>query len=300
MKSIRYVFLILTIIFHSSCQATTEVYDYELYPHTVYVADPTGFPNEFVLAPTVSQFCQQSDTRFEERLWGGVIGTLRLVREPWWIECITAYATERLRFKDTGIHGKLSRTGFDDFLIDCGGNFFLDEEGKVQLSLHFLTGIPLFKRVIREEVEQPLVGTRTFNIGPAVDFTYEFIRSEKVELFAAVIARVLHRFSRKYTPIFPPEARFSPGNVTDLVFLMHYRNGSHNVEAGYNPTFITNQSLDFPLFKQKIPSVNLSSFYALYTYYIQNPAMSVQAGFNYTFNRAIKQPTWFFLITWYF
>lgn len=299
-KYIRCVALSVITLCCSLCQAITQVYDYELYPHTVYYAEPTGFPSEWVLVPTFTQSSQKALGRFEERFWGGILGSLRLVQEPFWIECMTSYGTEKLRFRDNGITGNQSRTGFDDFLIDSGANLFLDEKGKVQLSLHLITGIPLFKRVTSQEVIQPLMGSRFFNVGPAVDFTFEFIRTIPHELFATFIARLLHRFPRKYTPILPPSARYAPGNMTDLVFLLHYRYRAHNIEFGYNPTFITNQSYNFPSHKQKLPTIKFTSVYGLYSYYSRELSMAFEGLVSYTFNRAYKDVTCSFLIIWFF
>jgi hypothetical protein len=241
----QYLFWIM-IFSPLSCLALSAAYYYELYIHNEYKAEPPGLPKKFILSPIIGSFSGGRRGQWHEhRFAAGLIEALRLTYGHTWIEFITAIGKERVRLNQQGIISKKSRFGMDDFLIDIGHNI-LDETGKKQLLLHWLTGIPLAKKVTLAEVNQPLWGTRTYATGPVIEGVYEFIRSEEYDIFVGLIARFLHRFKRHYIPILPADAFFRPGNTLDILALFHYRYNEQNIEFGYIFSRYNHAAYQFP------------------------------------------------------
>lgn len=112
--------------------------------------------------------------------------------------------------------------------------------------------------------------------------------------------RFLHRCERKYYPILPPDTTYSPGNITDFLFLLHYRYFNHNMEMGYNPTYITDQAYKSPQSIQYLPSKVLHSIYGYYAIYAEKLSMIFELGLIGTFSSNVKAITSFGLIGYYF
>jgi hypothetical protein len=282
------------------CSGFSDTYFYELYLHNEYYSEPPGFPSKFVISPIISSFINKGYQSWEKRFSFGVVGSLRLTHDHAWIEFIAALGQEHVRFNHQGKIGKKSRFGGDDFLIDIGYNFLLDEKGKLQLLLHWLTGIPTKWQVTLAEIEEPLFGTRTFATGPVIEFAYDFIRTIERDVFIGFIGRILHRFKRTYQPIIPPNASFNPGNAIDIVSLFHYRYYGHNVEFGYVYTADTDLSYRFPNHLERLPSDKFNSIYFEYFYYHNRLAMLFEIGMVKTFGKTTEGIAFWGLIEWYF
>jgi len=292
--------LILIIVFWNMwCVGFSATYFYQLYLHNEYYAEPPGFPNKLSAAPIVSSFDGHGDTWKEKRLSVGLIEALRLCYDHTWVEFIAAFGKERVRYNRAGVIGTASRFGGDDFLIDVGHNF-LDETGKKQLLLHWLTGIPLTDRVTLADVESPLWGTRTFATGPVIEIAYDFVRNEERDIFLGFIGRFLHRFRRNYVPILPPDAYFNPGNQMDLLALFHYRRWQHNIEIGYVYSLYNKISYQFPTYTEPIPSNRYNTFYVDYFYFNNELSLSFEINISKTFGTPYEGATAFGIIAWYF
>ncbi len=286
---------LLILGFNLACQAISDTYLYELYLHNEYYAEPPGFPDKVSISPIITTFNKRLPGGFENRFFAGSIGSLRLTHKHLWVEFIAGAGKESLHLKQGKQHVKKSRSGFDDFLIDGGYNFLLDKKGKAQLLIHGLIGIPTFLELAHDE--QILLGTRTLHAGPVIEFAYDFIRSKEADFFCGFITRWLHGFARKdkTTQVF-----YDPGNVLDVLLLLHYRSYGHHFECGYNPTFITRQLFKSLDQRTKIPAENYTSLYATYSYYNAQRALSLETGFIGSFNSVAQEFTWFGLLGWYF
>lgn len=182
--------LIFLMMFSQLSYATSGVYLFELYLHNEYYAQPPGFPSKFSLVPTVASIHRTNANANEHRIFASVLETVRLTYKQLWIEFFTNIGKEQLTVNCGDNCYKKSRAGFDDFLIDLGYNFLLDQKGKVQLLPHFIIGIPTFWKVTPLEVEDPLLGSRAITIGPAIECAYDFIRTKEQDIFFGSIFRL--------------------------------------------------------------------------------------------------------------
>lgn len=291
---------ILSIIPTIPCMGFSNTYFYELYLHTEYYNEPPGFPSKFALTPLISSFANKNCRSLEKRFSAGVIGSLRLAHHHAWIEFIAALGEERIRFNHQGRLGKLSRFGGDDFLIDIGYNFLLDKKGKIQLLLHWLTGIPTQWKVTLAEIEEPLFGTRTLATGPVIEFAYDFVRNEEQDFFIGVICRFLHQFKRSYQPILPPNVLFNPGNSLNVLSSLHYRYYGHHIEFGYVYILLSNPSYLFPRRIEQFPSEKSNLIYFNYAYYHDQLSMSFEAGIANVWGKTSDGIVAWGTLAWYF
>lgn len=294
---------IISILWSIPCAGFSSTYFYELYLHNEYFAEPPGFPSKFILSPLIASFTghgDHTDPWHEKRLSAALVQSLRLTHNHTWIEFIAAFGRERVRFDQQGVRGTQSHFGLDDFLIDIGHNFLIDEKGKLQILVHWLTGIPLKWKVTLAEQNDPLVGTRTFATGPVIEWAYDFIRNTEYDVFVGFIGRFLHRFQRSYQPIIPANARFNPGNLIDLLTLIHYRHYGHNLETGYVATLFINQSYRFPDSIQRLPSGRFHSIYIDYFYYYERLSMGFEFNITKVFGKPYEGVAAYGLVTWYF
>lgn len=287
------------LLWNASCAGFSATYFYELYLHNEYYAQPPGFPSKLVISPIVASFSGNGDQWHENRFSAGLIEALRLTHNHSWIEFIAAFGKERVHLDQQGTIINESRFGMDDFLIDIGHNF-LDATGKKQLLVHWLTGIPLTKKVSLAEVNQPLWGTRTYATGPVIEGVYEFVRSEADDIFIGLIARFLHRFERRYTPILPANAFLHPGNTLDILALFHYRHYTQNIEAGYVFSRYSKISYEFPDHIQRFSTERYDSFYLDYFYYYAPRSMGFEINITKTIGAPYNGITLYGLIAWYF
>lgn len=171
----------------------------------------------------------------------------------------TGLETDHAHFQGTTDMFKASRTGFDDIVFSAGYRAFV---GNWQFVGYGLAGLPTKWGITKEDRFGPLVGTRFFNIGAGAEASYSFISSLERSLAASVQTRLIHGFNRCWFPILPEGSKIQPGNVTDLLLSVQYREKKTVFETGYNATFFTNQAVLLPTQKIKSNSVVRHGWYA--------------------------------------
>lgn len=276
-------------------------YFYQLYLHNEYYSEPPGFPNRISVAPIITSLQGAGDNWKEKRFSAGLVESVRLVHDQNWIELIFGFGKENVRFSQLDSNEKehASRAGLDDFLIDIGHNF-LDESGKKQLLIHLLAGIPLHWNITEHDIHQPLWGTRTYAIGPVIELAYDFRRSEAEDLFVGAICRFLHRFPRAYDPILPPDAEYHPGNLLNLLGLIHYRYYSHNFEGGYVYTQYSSMANKYGFQIERLPSNRYHNLFIDYFYFYEPRSLGFEIGIVKTWGTPYHGVSVFGLAAWYF
>ncbi len=223
----------------------------------------------------------------ENRLTDGAILNLRYIRSKnWWLEATTGIETEHVR-SDSKISPassfKTSKTGLDDIVFSGGYNFFPTQD--LQIDLYALTGFPTNRKITLFDAQDPLVGTRFYSLGVGSEFSYSFINQEKRNVIFVFQNRFIHFFNRYFYPVLPVGAKIQPGNVTDLLFTLEYRFKFNLLEAGYNPTFFSNQAILLPTREIKSHWFVRNSFYANFNHLFKRcPGINVPivlgAGLN--------------------
>jgi hypothetical protein len=199
----------------------------------------------------------------EKRLIGGSLFNIRYTPfRLWWIEATTGILRERVKSTGTASFTD-ARTGFDDFVLSTGFNLFPHKD--IQLVFYTLGGIPTRTKVTLLEKQGTLVGTRFFGLGAGTEFSYAFINSLKRSFLGLIQVRFLHFFNRKFFPILPCDATIQPGNVTDVLLTLQYREKKNVIETGYNATLFTNQAVHLKTETIKDPHILRNSWYLTYT-----------------------------------
>lgn len=182
---------------------------------------------------------------YEERKAGGALLDLRYIpSRNWWIDASTAIERDSADFVGTECFSG-GRTGFDDLVFTGGYRHFTDKN-KVQLALYGLVGIPTRRKVDLSERYGTFVGSRFYNLGIGAESSYSFIN--KLKRSAAVImqGRFVHAFNRSWYPILPIDTILQPGNFSDLLCLIQFREKRTVFEAGYDMTIFSNQAIISP------------------------------------------------------
>lgn len=199
----------------------------------------------------------------EKRLSLGSIFNVRYIpSRAWWAEATTGLEKEHVDAKGT-TKLSTSRTGFDDIVLAAGRNLFPSKS--TQCVLYGLAGFPTRTKIVAQEAQDTLVGTRFFSAGIGSEFSCGFIENIKHSLVGVFQNRFLHFFERKWDPIIPG-GRIEPGNVTDLLFAVKYRRGKNIFDIGYNPTFFTNQAAVFRTGKVHTPGFIRQGAYASFAH----------------------------------
>jgi hypothetical protein len=199
----------------------------------------------------------------EKRVAGGSLFNIRgIPSKNWWFELTTGLIKEHGTSQGT-INFSASKTGFDDFVFAAGYNMFFENQS--QFVLYGIAGIPTTRTITPLEAQDAFIGTRFFSAGVGSEFSYSFIGTLEQTLAGIFQNRFLHFFSRPWSPILPEGSKIQPGNATDLLFAMRYRKKRNMIEAGYNPTFFTNQAIILPTQKIKSESFIRQSVYGSYT-----------------------------------
>ncbi len=181
----------------------------------------------------------------ETRNVGGAILDLHYAPDKnWWFEATTAVAIDHGVFTGTDSF-KASRGGLDDFVLSTGYRHFWGS--CCQFVAYGLAGFPTKTKVDLIDRHTPLLGTRLFSLGVGGEASYSFINKNKRSLNAVGQIRVIHGFNRKYDPVLPSSSSIQPGNVTDLLFTLQYRERKTFFEVGYNPTFFSNAGIVSPV-----------------------------------------------------
>lgn len=177
----------------------------------------------------------------DKSLIGGSLFNIRYVHsESWWAEVTTGLEKETMCARGT-TNLNASRAGLDDIVVASGYNMFPSDDA--QFSLYGVAGFPTKKHVTAEEKFNTLVGTRFYSLGAGAEFAYNFVHTQECTLAGIFQVRFLHFFPRCWVPILPRDAKIQPGNATDVLITGHYHYDNTRIEAGYNPTFFTDQAV---------------------------------------------------------
>lgn len=176
-----------------------------------------------------------------------IVGALFNVRYlpslNWWAECTTGLENDHSTFTGSDPFCA-SRTGFDDFLFTGGYRHFIGD--RTQLIFYGLAGLPAGRTVKKDDRYGPLVGSRFYGAGFGTEASYSFIEEKDQTLSGIIQQRFVHFFSRHWNPVLPPCDIIEPGNFTDILVTLQYRKNVTAYEAGFNPTFFTNQAVITP------------------------------------------------------
>lgn len=184
---------------------------------------------------------------YDKRLIGGAIINGRVtIGKRWWIELTTALLSESA--KDSGtVNFKASRTGLDDIVLAVGHHWYPSEKG--QWIVYAMGGFPSKWDVTLQETFGTLVGTRFFSVGAGAEYSYSFFANPHHSFIGIAQFRFLHFFNRRWYPILPCDAEIQPGDTTDFLASLRYRQDLNTYEVGYNPTIFTNQAVLLPVGK---------------------------------------------------
>ena len=181
---------------------------------------------------------------FEKRTAGASLLNLRYVpSKHWWFEVTTGIETDHGTFTGSDPF-RASRVGIDDIVFSGGYRHFIGKKG--QVVGYGLVGFPTRRKVTLQDRYGPLVGTRLHAVGLGIEGSYSFFSEIRRSCAAIIQGRFIHGFNRSWFPVLPKGAEIQPGNGTDLLFTLQFRERRTIIEAGYNATFFTNQALLLP------------------------------------------------------
>jgi hypothetical protein len=187
----------------------------------------------------------------EDRKVGGSLFNLRYIpNRNWWFEVTTGIEKDSARFTGNDAF-KASRVGFDDIVFAGGPRFFAGEN--IQFALYGLVGLPTRRKLCEVDRYGPLVGTRLYNAGLGAEASYSFYNEIKRSCSGIIQGRFIHSFTRAWFPVLPCGSKIQPGNFSDILVSLQFREKLTLVEFGYDGTFFTNQAVITPA-KKKIKS----------------------------------------------
>ncbi len=221
---------------------------------------------------------QLPHTIHEKARSGGSIFNARvLTPHHWWAEVTTGFEKQTTKYGGPRCM-RASRTGFDDIVVSVGKNFFIAHDNG-QIVAYGITGFPTHRTVSAADQFDPQVGTRFFGLGGGGEISYSFIKKPQQALVGIVQTRFVHFFNRVWSPLLSCDTHIQPGNITDLVLSLQYRRYKNVIEAGYNPTFFTNQAVLLPAQVVKTDTFVRNSFYANYLHlFPQLPLLKLPGG----------------------
>jgi len=180
----------------------------------------------------------------ERRSAGGALLNMRYIpSKHGWIEVTTGVEKDSGVFEGEGEGLNAARAGLDDLVLSGGYRHFLNNWQAVGYGL---IGLPTRRKVTLCDRYTPLVGTRFYNVGIGGEVSYSIISELKRSVAMILQARFIHGFNRKWFPILPKEDRIQPGNSSDLLFSVQWREKRTVFEAGYDATFFSNQAIITP------------------------------------------------------
>lgn len=272
MKIKKFIILVLVIFMCRQAGATSLVYNMKIRRLFGVGAGVGDQKKSKLVATAVPIFYQRKrhiiDDRlkidtFEKSIMGGSIFNFRYVSDKlWWLEATTGIEKETAQYRGS-LNFKNSRSGFDDIILSGGYNIIPTE--KTQLVFYGLAGFPTKTKLTSLESVDTLVGSRFFSLGIGSEFSYSFISSLEQSLIGIAQVRFIHFFDRSWSPVLPVGSKIQPGNVTDLLFILHYRKKKNMFEVGYNPTFLTNHAVIINDQTNKYPNFVRQSFYFTYS-----------------------------------
>jgi len=214
------------------------------------------------------------DDREKRRVGGSLFNLRYVINKHWWLEATTGVETDHGTFTGTDVF-HASRFGVDDLVFSGGYRHFIGE--RAQFIAYGLVGLPTRKKITLEDRHGPLVGTRLYSVGIGLEGSYSFW-SELKRSFAAILqGRFIHGFNRDWFPILPKGSEIQPGNSTDLLATLQFREKRTVIEGGFNATIFSNQAVILPTEK-----ISADTFYR-YGVYARLSHAIMQAWFNKPF-----------------
>lgn len=196
---------------------------------------------------------KNDNEKIESNLFGTLIDA-RYYFPSWWVEGVIAPLIEvrKISDYDDRTHDECDdechrnvdpRFAIDDILLYLGKDFINDELN--QLSLYGVVGIP----TTDADPNVPLVGTGHWAIGGGFDAEYGLYDEDNRAVSIIGSGRLIHTFRRRAdvrsenstVKVVDRSERnatlkFDIGNRFDALVALHYAQGCHSIEFGYNPT----------------------------------------------------------------
>ncbi|OGB84749.1 hypothetical protein A3F66_01150 [candidate division TM6 bacterium RIFCSPHIGHO2_12_FULL_32_22] len=202
----------------------------------------------------------------EKNVLGGSIFSLSyLYKKSFWFQLTTAYEADKVTSCGTFNFTK-KKKGMDDFITSVGYNIFPTKD--LQIVPYIINGIPINRKLDSDERFDNFIGTRYYGLGAGTEFIYSFVNRDETNLNGVLVARSVHFFPRRWTPVLPCSVTVQPGNVTDFLIAGQYRKKNSIVEAGYDATFFTNQATLLTTGSIDEPRSIRQSFYANFAHLI--------------------------------
>lgn len=293
----RRILLILLLIIPETLFSLTLVYNLRV-RRTFAVASRLRKEDRSILVPSLvpifqnrkrhivtDNFGKHVDVTDNRAIGGALIDFHIIPTQRWWAEITTGVEREHAHIRGT-TNASTSRSGVDDIVLTAGGNFYPINHG--QVTFYGLLGLPTRLKVGAIEQFGTFVGTRFFTLGAGAELSYGFIDTIPRSLDFIAQGRFLHIFNRTFEPILPPCDKIQPGNVSDLLLTLQYREKRHIFELGYNPTFFTNQALLLKTGDITTPTYIRNAGYVSYAHLfkrgsiIKKPLL-IGGGLNYSF-----------------
>lgn len=256
MKKWGIVYSLLLVVFVPGLSATSLIYNMKIRRifktgESVSIANVLGKKsNNLWIASGVPIFYERHrhivdpsthvDVRQKSTTGGAVLNARYVSAASWWCEVTTGIEHEHSAVCGTNPCDS-ARTGFDDIVGVAGYTLF--PTPKTQIALYGIGGIPTRYKLTSQEKFDTLVGTRFFSAGGGVELSSSFIKSLKRSLTGVLQVRGIHFFDRRWTPILPCDAKIRPGDLTDVLFTLQYREKRTVFETGYNISFFSRQAV---------------------------------------------------------
>ncbi len=183
------------------------------------------------------------DDILDKRHGGGSIFNFRMPSKHWFFEATTAIHKESVVATGTQ-NFCASRAGFDDIVFAGGYNAFPIKDH--QITVYGLAGFPTTRKLVQQDAQRPLVGTRFYGLGGGIEYSYSYINTPKRMLAGIIQGRVIHFFTREAELLLGNEGELQPGQTIDLLLSLRYRHKRTVLETGYNPTFFVNAAVILP------------------------------------------------------
>jgi hypothetical protein len=213
----------------------------------------------------------------------GGLGTLVYVPRPFYmrVDWAAAYLKQK--------HGpvQFSRVETDDLLFTAGYSHALGHKSRFTVSGLF--GLPTHKD---RSLDFFQFGPAHVGLGLQIDGSCTYSSENNLHQRYSIMgaARIIHFFPRTTTGHFNGVAgrfNFTIGNVADLLIAHNCTWGHHNLEVGYNPTFLFSTRIH-PFVKIVIDQARsiTSNFYAAYQYNfsVNNLPSAFVLGCSYGFD----------------
>lgn len=244
-----FLIFILAVLFVQENYAVTLVYNLRVRRAFTVAASLERMKKRWLITVVPIMFSRKSrsiDERTsldvkEKRRAVGTLFNIRYVHSKhWWAEATMGIELDRGRYKgsDPFHHQKF---GLDDMVFSGGYRHFFGD--KWQLVGYSIIGIPVQRSVSLFDRRGPFLGTRVYNIGCGLEGSYSFINELKRSCAVIVQGRFIHGFNRSWFPILPQDAKIQPGNFSDILCTLNYRERRILIELGYDLTIFSNQAI---------------------------------------------------------